>query len=105
MIIGLRNFPKHTWRLLMSNRSGRQVDSCLLLLTNLILPFCALQAQTSSSVDHFSWSTPPSTVQAGQPLAVVIQARGLDNNLAPNFNGSAMLTALVAAQNAKLLIT
>src|SRR5437762_6047870 len=70
IIIGLRNFPKHTWSLLMNTRSGRQVDSCL-LLASLILPFCALEAQTSSSLDHFSWSTPPSTVQAGQPLAVV----------------------------------
>src|SRR6266566_2864722 len=62
-------------------------------------------AGQSNGLDHFSWAPLPTTLQAGQPAAVSIQARDLGNNVVSGFSGQASLSGLIAQQNPTVLIT
>jgi uncharacterized repeat protein (TIGR01451 family) len=56
-------------------------------------------------LDHFTWSTIPPQVQAGQGFAISIVARDLMNNRVFNFGGTVALIGLLSNPPPKLLIT
>ncbi|MHA3774436.1 M36 family metallopeptidase [Verrucomicrobiota bacterium sgz303538] len=57
----------------------------------------SFDVSSSSSVDHFTWSTVPSPQVMDTPFAVTITATDAGNNPVSNFNGSADMAVLASA--------
>jgi uncharacterized repeat protein (TIGR01451 family) len=59
----------------------------------------------AQSVDHFSWSPVPASVQMGQPFLVSIQARDNNNQLYSNYAGAVLLSCLTPTPSPTVLIS
>src|SRR5262252_7057633 len=57
------------------------------------------------TLDHFSWSAVPSSIQAGQFFQAGLEARDAGNNLVTNFNEIVFLSELTPTVGATILIT
>jgi uncharacterized repeat protein (TIGR01451 family) len=63
------------------------------------------QGACGQELDHFAWTGVPTSIGAGQPLAVVVRAEDLGHRLLTNFSGSVSLSVLVPGQSPNLLIS
>jgi uncharacterized repeat protein (TIGR01451 family) len=78
------------------------IECCLAGLYALFFHTGNAPAQT---LDHFDWGVVPNTVAEGQPLALVLTARDLGDNVLASFSGLVTLTAITPVSSPTLLIT
>src|SRR5436190_8422913 len=77
----------------------------VLYLAALLLCAPDLGRAQANALDHFTWSTAPAQVQAGQGFHMTVEARGLLDNPVTTLNGPAALVALLSNAPPRLLIT